>query len=91
MQTHDGLLTSDIYIIDVVSGAQLYSISVADYPLYMEFLSDSRLVMAYSDKLVLWDVENNAQLASYDFGWGNLQSVFCTGRYIGVAYGGASR
>ena len=91
VQTQDGLLTSDIYIIDVVSGAQLYSISVADYPLYMEFLSDSRLVMAYSDKLVLWDVENNAQLASYDFGWGNLQSVFCTGRYIGVAYGGASR
>lgn len=91
VQTVDGLLTSRIYLINARDGAEMYSITAASYPLHMQFLSDSRLLIAYPNRIVLWDVANNAQLASFDFAGGNLQSVTVSGRYIAVAYGGLSR
>lgn len=91
VQTVDGLLTSRIYLINARDGAEMYSITAASYPLHMQFLSDSRLLIAYPNRIVLWDVANNVQLASFDFAGGNLQSVTVSGRYIAVAYGGLSR
>ncbi len=91
VQTVDGLLTSQIYLINARDGAEMYSITAASYPLHMQFLSDSRLLIAYPNRIVLWDVVNNAQLASCDFAGGNLQAVTVSGRYIAVAYGGLSR
>lgn len=91
VQTVDGLLTSDIYVIDAANGREMFSISSQSYPLQLEFISDSKLLIAYTNRLVLWDVANNVQLASYDFGGSYLQAVIADGRYIAVAYGGQSR
>ena len=74
----------------MVNGTELYSIAGDGYPLYMEFLSDARLLIGYSDKIVLWDVENNSQVASYSFGSDSLQAVTCGKQYIALAYGGNS-
>ncbi len=91
VSTQDGLLVSSIFVIDAAAGTEMYTIDLYDYPLYMEFLSDTRLVIGFSDRLVLWDVENNTQLASLDFGSNVLQAVHCTNRYIAVAWGGQRR
>ena len=91
VRTDDGILTSEIYLIDVASGGELYSIIGQNYPLHMEFLSDSRLLIAYTNRVVLWDVENNVQLAAYSMGSDNLSAVCCKGAYIAVAHGGFSR
>ena len=91
VQTVDGLLTSQIYLINARDGAEMYSITSQSYPLQLQFLSDSRLLIAYPNRIVIWDVQNNIQLASYDFSGRNLQAVTVSGRYIAVAYGGLSR
>lgn len=91
VQTVDGLLTSQIYLINARDGAEMYSITSQSYPLQLQFLSDSRLLIAYPNRIVIWDVQNNVQLASYDFSGWNLQAVTVSGRYIAVAYGGLSR
>ena len=67
VQTVDGLLTSQIYLINARDGAEMYSITSQSYPLQLQFLSDSRLLIAYPNRIVIWDVQNNIQLASYDF------------------------
>jgi len=91
VQTVDGLLVSRIYVINARDGREMYSIESSAYPLNIQFLSDSRLLIAYPGRLVLWDVQNNLQLASCDFGGDMLQSVATGGRYIAVAYGGLGR
>ena len=91
VQTVNGLLVSNIYIIDARDGKEMYAISSGSYPLKMEFISDSRLLIAHQNRIVLWDVVNNTQLASFDFGGNTLQSVTVSGRYIAVAYGSLSR
>lgn len=91
VQTVDGILTSDIYVIDAANGRELFTISSQSYPLQLEFISDSQLLIAYTNRLVLWDVKNNTQLASYDFGSDTLQALTVDNRYISVAYGGYSQ
>ncbi len=91
VQTVDGLLTSNIYLINARDGVEMYSIPSGSYPLKIQFLSDSKLLIAYQNRIVLWDVKNNTQLSSFDFGGSTLQSVAVSGGYIAVAYGGMSR
>lgn len=91
VQTQDGLLTSTVYLINVGNGEEMYSISTGGYPLQMKFLNDSRLLIAYTNRIVLWDVENNTQISSYDFGTETLQAVTVSGRYIAVSHGGLSQ
>lgn len=91
VNTENGLLKNSIFIIDVVNGTELYSVESGDYPLYMEFLADTRLLIAYPDRIVLWDVENNTQLASMEFAGDSLQAISCTKQYVAVAYGGRSQ
>lgn len=90
VSTDDGMLADTIYVIDVINGQEMYTITGGDYPLYMEFISDSRLVIGYADRLVLWDVVNNSQIASYWAGKQSLQAVTCTNKYIAIAYSGNS-
>ena len=90
VNTVGGLLESIIYVIDVVNGTEMYTIQSGDYPVHMEFISPARLVIAYTDRLLLWDVENNSQVASYSFGADSLQAVTCGKQYIALAYGGNS-
>ena len=91
VSTTGGMLENTIFLIDVVNGAELYTISGGDYPLFMEFISDTRLVIGYTNQLVLWDVETNSQVACYSFGSDSLEAISCTKRYIAVAFGGNSR
>ena len=91
VQTVDGILTNDIYVIDAANGQELFTISGQSYPLHLEFISDSRLLIAYTNRLVLWDTKNNVQLASYSFGTDTLQALTVDSRYICAAYGGYSR
>jgi len=91
VQTVNGLLTSNIYLINARDGVEMYSISSGSYPLKMQFISDSKLLIAYQNRIVLWDVKNNTQLSSFDFGGNTLQSVAVSAGYIAVAYGGLSR
>ena len=90
VSTQDGMLSGTIYIIDVVNGQEMYTITGGDYPLHIEFISDSRLVIAYADQLVLWDVVNNSQVASYSAGKQSLQAITCSNKYIAVVYSGNS-
>ena len=90
LATENGLLESTVYLIDVATGSEMYSINTSSYPLDMQFISDSRLLIAYSNRIVLWDVQANAQLASYEFSQANLQSVIVDGQYIALAFGGLS-
>ena len=91
VQTADGILKNDIYVINAADGRELFTISSRSYPLQMEFISDSQLLIAYTNRLVLWDVKNNTQLASYEFGSDMLQALTVDGRYICAAYGSSSR
>ncbi len=87
LKTEHGLIQSCIYLISVSGGEELYTITDGAYPLEMIFLSDSRLLIAYTDRLVLWDVKNNAQLSEYSYGTDSLLSVAQSGQYIALATG----
>ena len=87
VQTVDGSLNSEIYLLDAIKGEEKFTIVVPDYPLELLFLNDNTLLMAYPDKLVLWDVKNNAQIGEYSFDGGRLLSIDYKNPYIAVSYG----
>ena len=87
-QTEGGLLYSSIYIIDSDRGEELYTIDSTDYPLTTKFLDNSRLLIAYTGKLVIWDTKNNTKKREYSFPDGSLWSITVNSPYIAVAYGG---
>ena len=88
VQTDGGLLYSYIYVIDVGGGEEKYVIESADYPLTTRFLDNNRLLIAYTGKLVIWDIKNNLQKREYTYPTGSLWSVAVKSPYIAVAYGG---
>jgi len=87
VQTKDGLLQSDIYVIDAAQGNEKFTISSGDYPVRLEFLDDSRLLIAYSDSLVLWDTQSGTQVAEYGFAPYSILALETTGTYIALATG----
>ena len=88
VQTDGGLLYSYIYIIDVAGGEEKYSIDSSDYPLTTKFLDNNRLLIAYTGKLVIWDIKNNRQKREYSYPTGSMWSLEVKSPYIAVAYGG---
>ncbi|MEG1863564.1 MAG: DUF5711 family protein [Oscillospiraceae bacterium] len=87
VQTVDGSLNCEIYLIDATQGEEKFSISLQNYPLQLKFLNDESLLIAYPDKLVLWDITNNVQKAEYSFEGGRLLGVDYKNPYIAVSYG----
>lgn len=91
LQTRDGLLESIIYLIDCNKGEELFSITGGAYPLTTKFVDKNKLLIAYSDKLVLWDTKNNASLGEFSFGGDSLLAIEYKAPYIAVAYGGYNK
>lgn len=90
VQTEGGLLKCDIYVIDASKGKELFSISCSDYPVKIEFLNDDKLLIAYTNKLVMYSIPKNSEILRYEFGDAGIQALHTSGNYITVAYGGAS-
>lgn len=74
VNTRGGLLESSIYVIDAADSQELYSIDSGNFPMYMTFIKDRTLLIGYSGKIVLWDVDNNTQKAEYTLS-GYLQAM----------------
>lgn len=87
VKTENGMLYSRIYLIDSAHGTELYSIDSGSYPMQLKFISDDKLLIAYINKLVLWNVKNNAQIAEYDFNGEDLLAIEYNNPYIAVSYG----
>ena len=88
IQTVNGLLQNDIYVIDAVKGLEKFTLSGGACPYTMIFVDDGRLLIAYSDRLTMIDTDNGRVVAEYRPGWGSLQAVEVTDTYIAVAVGG---
>lgn len=91
VQTCQGLLTSEIFVIDASKGVEKFSISDTDYPYKLIFIDDERLLIAYTDRVVLWDTKNNVQAAQYSFSGESLLAIENAGPYIALAYGDYNR
>ncbi len=91
VQTDGGLLQSEIFIIDVAKGEEKFTIKSGKYPQKLIFADDSKLIIAYSDSVVMWDTVNNAQLGQYSFNGENLLAIENAGAYTAVACGNYSR
>ncbi|MBQ3393847.1 MAG: hypothetical protein IJG64_01685 [Oscillospiraceae bacterium] len=74
VNTRGGLLESSIYILDGAENKELYSIDSGSFPMYMTFLKDRELLIGYSGKIVLWDIDGNTQKAEYSLN-GYLQAI----------------
>ena len=91
VQTVDDLLENSIHVIDASRGEEKFSITSGSYPNRLIFIDDSRLLIAYSDRLVLWDTANNAQLAQYSFNGKSILALEVSQPYIAVAFGDYNR
>ena len=91
LNTRQGILQSRIYIIDSKEGRELYNIETGSYPLDMMFLSADKLLVAYVNGLVLYDVKNQSQIRELSFDGYSLKAVEKKGSYIAVSYGGNGR
>ncbi|MBR5520896.1 MAG: hypothetical protein IKU54_02765 [Oscillospiraceae bacterium] len=87
VQTVNGLLQSDVYVIDAVKGVEKVTISGGAYPQKMIFLDDDRLMLVYADKLVIKDTRTGEDLAIYQSENGKLLAVENSSPYIAVATG----
>lgn len=88
VQTVNGLLQSDIYVIDAARGQEKFTLSGGAYPYKVIFLDDDNMLVAYTDRLVVYNTLSGEVSATYRPGAGSLQSVEYTAPYITVAFGG---
>lgn len=91
VQTVDGLLQSEIFVIDASKGVEKFSITNGSYPYRLIFIDDDRLLVVYSDRIVLWDTQNNVQLAQYSFSGESILDIEVSQPYIAVAFGDYNR
>lgn len=88
VKTDGGLLKSEVYVLDASKGEEKFCIEDSDYPLTTSFLDNDRLLIAYTGKLVLWDVKKNEKKAEYDFEGDSLWCIDIKSPYVAVASGG---
>ncbi len=87
LQTEDGLLTSEIFVIDSGKCEEKFSIKGGKYPYKMEFLNDEKLLVACSDSVYILDTETGRQLAEFSLNGENLLAVKTTNTYLAIAGG----
>ena len=86
VQTVDGILQSNIYVIDAAKGGEKFTVASGDYPRNIIFLSDEKMLAVYSDSIQLWDVSTGTMTGEQIF-TGNILAVETAGAYIAVARG----
>lgn len=88
--TEDGILKSELYIIDAKEGTEKFTVKQENtVPLAVEFIKEESILVFYTDKAVLIDIETGEQkaalsydgkdLASYDIK--NSQILLSLGNY----------
>ncbi len=90
VQTDNGLFQSQIYVIDVQRGQEKFTLVGGNYPVDMQFISNDKLLVIYTNSMGLYDAGSGELLASYTFGGDFIKAVKCKGQYIAVAYGAYS-
>ena len=88
VQTVNGLLQSDIYVIDATKGEEKFTVSGGAYPYRIIFINDEKLLVAYSDRLVIYNTRTGEIRATYRFGSGSLLAVENADPYIALSFGG---
>ena len=94
LMTENGNLVSDVYIIDTSDGSEKHTIQNKDgVPLAIEFIRESKLIIFYTDKAVVFDLAtgqtekeysyDGRDLTAYDIK--NSQIVMSLGDYDGLS------
>lgn len=92
VQTQNGKLVSDIYILNVAKGQEIFTIHKdGEYPLETIFLSQNKLLIAYPTVLELWDLQKAEKQAAYSYNSDRLLSVDYQQPYIALALGGYTK
>ncbi len=91
VQTVDGILQTDIFVIDAAKGGEKFRITSGDYPRKLIFLNDNKLLVAYSDSVELWDTAAAGKTGEYLFSGDSLLAVENADPYIALVHGGYSR
>jgi len=88
VQTVNGLLQNEIYVIDATKGEEKFTVSGGAYPYNIVFINDEKLLVAYSDRLVIYDTRTGTIRSEYRFGGGSLLAVEKADPYIALSFGG---
>ncbi len=90
LQTDNGLLESEIFVIDSAKCVEKFSVKNGKYPYKMEFIDDTKLLIAYGDSIVILDTESGRQLQTFDLKGENLLSLETGSAYLAIASGSYS-
>ena len=88
VQTVNGLLQSDVYVIDATKGEEKFTLSGGAYPYNILFIKDEKMLVAYSDRLDIYDLRTGRLQNTYRFDSGSLLAVQNADPYIALSFGG---
>ncbi len=86
VQTVNGLLESEVYVIDANRGEEIFTLKSASYPQKLIFTDNATLMAVYSDRIQLYDVTTGAKKAELAFAGNSLTALRLDGTYIAAAF-----